>query len=847
MEIGLGTKIWEKVTQLSFDLFCTINREGTFIQVSESSFDILGYLNEDLIGSHYSHIVFPDDLAITQETTAEVLNGSSKKNFENHLVHKSGKLVSILWSAVWSEEDQLIYCVGRDVTETKKNRRVLRKSEKKYKTLFNDNPDLIYLENYDGLITEVNQSFCNILGVAMEDAVNNTANTFLPSEMETVSTAALQQALLGNTIRFDLELITGNNERRIYDAIKQPIIIDGEVDCVQTIAKDITPMVRSYNTIQQQAQKLNTIFESITDCFVMLDRNWNFAYINKAAEELLCMNPDYYLGKNVWQEIPEIVNGEIYNNYHQAVATGKSVHFETYYQAVSLWLEITAFPSEEGLSIYFNDISELVRSRQELEKMSLVASRTTNSVIIMDAQSRIEWVNNSFINLTGYTLEEALGLKPFEVLGGPETDQEKINYMLDKVSKGESYIAEVLYYKKSGEKVWLHIEGTPVFDEHGKVIKRISVHTDVTERIKSHLELTKLSLVASKTNNSVLIADKDWRIEWVNEGFIKLMGYTLQEASGKRPSQLLHNHKTNRKTYELLEPKLLQGEPISFEVLNVKKSGEEVWVNVEISPILDDKGAICQFVEVQTDITALQKSKIELSTLAKDLYSRNSDLQQFTYIVSHNLRSPVANTLGLANLLITTNKNSELYETLLTNLQQSVRQIDTVLNDMNTILSIRDSKHNIEQEAVNVSEVFEQALLSLQKQVEKSGGQIKNEIPANLAVKAYKAYVYSIFYNLLSNAIKYRSEERPLQVQVRCLENSDKGALLSFSDNGSGFDLAKAKNQVFKLYKRFHTNKKGSGIGLYLIKTHLEVMGGHIEVNSEVGKGTEFQIYLPKI
>ena len=847
MEASLGTKIWEKVTQISFDLFCTIDSNGTLIQVSESSINILGYLSEELIGSNYRNIVFSGDLELTEKTTGQVLDGMELRNFENHLVHKNGQLVSVLWSGVWSEEDQLIYCVGRDITETKKNRQILKKSEKKYKALFADNPDLIFLENHAGLITDVNQSFCHTLGVAMEDAVNSPSYSFLPPEMEMLSKAAFQQALSGNTIRFDLELIAKNNERRIYDAIKQPIIINGKVDCIQTIAKDITPMVRSYNTIQQQAQKLNTIFESITDCFVMLDRNWNFSYINKAAEELLKMNREYFIGKNVWQEIPEIVNGEIYNNYHQAVATGKTVHFETYYQVAGLWLEIKAFPSEEGLSIYFNDISELVSSRQELERMSLVASKTTNSVLIMDPAGRIEWVNEAFTNLTGYTLPEVTGKRPVDFLRGKATCLETINQITAKIDQGEKYNAEALYYTKSGEEIWFYIEGNPVFNEEGEIIKRISIHIDITERIKSHQELTKLSLVASKTKNSVLIADKNWRIEWVNEGFTKLMGYTLPEAQGKRPSQLLHNHKTDRKTYETLEPKLLKGEPISFEVLNITKFGKEVWVNVEISPVLDDNGKICQFIEVQTDITALQKSKIELSTLAKDLYSRNSDLQQFTYIVSHNLRSPVANTLGLANLLLTTKKDSELYETLLTNLQQSVLQIDTVLNDMNTILSIRDSKFNLEQETVDVTEVFEQALLSLQKQVQKCNGQFINDLPPTLAVKGYKAYINSIFYNLLSNSIKYRSEERQLKVTIRCLENSEKGALISFKDNGIGFDLAKVKNQVFKLYKRFHTNKKGSGIGLYLIKTHLEVMGGQIEVNSEVGKGTEFQIYLPKI
>ncbi|MBF9251674.1 hypothetical protein I2I11_00035 [Pontibacter sp. 172403-2] len=99
---------------------------------------------------------------------------------------------------------------------------------------------------------------------------------------------------------------------------------------------------------------------------------------------------------------------------------------------------------------------------------------------------------------------------------------------------------------------------------------------------------------------------------------------------------------------------------------------------------------------------------------------------------------------------------------------------------------------------------------------------------------------------MLSNAINYRSRDRSLVVHIKCFGNTEKGTLISFSDNGSGFDMDKAGDDVFKLYKRFHTDKRGRGIGLYLVKTHLEAMGGHVEVSSQLGVGTKFLIYLPK-
>jgi signal transduction histidine kinase len=124
------------------------------------------------------------------------------------------------------------------------------------------------------------------------------------------------------------------------------------------------------------------------------------------------------------------------------------------------------------------------------------------------------------------------------------------------------------------------------------------------------------------------------------------------------------------------------------------------------------------------------------------------------------------------------------------------------------------------------------------------GGQVRLTVPDGLRISGNRAYLYSIFYNLLSNAIKYRSPARVLDVAIDCVAEDGGGARLSFTDNGSGFDTYKAGSEVFQLYKRFHTNQRGRGIGLFLVKTHVEAMGGKIEVTSAVDAGTRFLIHL---
>jgi PAS domain S-box-containing protein len=228
----------------------------------------------------------------------------------------------------------------------------------------------------------------------------------------------------------------------------------------------------------------------------------------------------------------------------------------------------------------------------------------------------------------------------------------------------------------------------------------------------------------------------------------------------------------------------------------------------------------------------------------QEMYRQHKDLQQFTYIVSHNLRAPLANAIGLVDLLGTEDRHSPDYDKLLENLHDSTQQLDTVLRDINSILSIRDRQDMEEPEHVPLADVVQQARLNLDGPLTQCGAEVTLNIPPDLLVLGNQAYLYSIFFNLLSNSIKYRSAERALRIDITAGPAPHGGVRVDVTDNGSGFDTEKAGLDVFRLYKRFHTTQPGRGMGLYLVKTHVETMGGRIEVQSTVNVGTRFTLHL---
>ncbi|MGB1242780.1 MAG: sensor histidine kinase, partial [Chitinophagales bacterium] len=230
--------------------------------------------------------------------------------------------------------------------------------------------------------------------------------------------------------------------------------------------------------------------------------------------------------------------------------------------------------------------------------------------------------------------------------------------------------------------------------------------------------------------------------------------------------------------------------------------------------------------------------------LNESLTRQNKDLQQFTYITSHNLREPVSNLLGLLELYNDKDLDDPVNQIVIDGFKEVSTNMDTMLRDLSRVIAAKN-KAKPPKETIVFLEILHLIRQNLKTQIQAKNTQINQHLEvANIF--SIRSYIQSILYNLISNALKYRSSKRDLTIDIHTRLLNQDTVHISIIDNGMGIDLELNKDNLFGLYTRFHPQIEGKGLGLHLVKSHIESMGGRIEVESEVDKGTTFHIYLPK-
>ncbi len=324
--------------------------------------------------------------------------------------------------------------------------------------------------------------------------------------------------------------------------------------------------------------------------------------------------------------------------------------------------------------------------------------------------------------------------------------------------------------------------------------------------------------------------------------FYELLGIELRDIPANfNPLNLIHPDDRESFNKNQLSNKISNTNYTELRLKNV--DGNYIYVFSTAKPIKNEENVLTKITGVIVNINPLKNKEHELVKVSEELMRSNSELKKFAYITSHNLRAPVVNISTLMEMVDKEQINSE-NSLIIEKLDASVKRLSSTMDDLIEVVS-HDENEDTKLVPLSFDVEFDNALESMEYLIKDMNIKIEKDFSKAPLIRYSKKFLDSIYLNLLSNAIKFRSKERSLKI-ILSTEYTNNHVLLKVTDNGTGIDLKKNGHKIFGLYQRFHQQIDGKGIGLFIIKSHLESLNGKIEVESEPDKGTTFKLYFKR-
>ena len=401
------------------------------------------------------------------------------------------------------------------------------------------------------------------------------------------------------------------------------------------------------------------------------------------------------------------------------------------------------------------------------------------------------------------------------------------------------YLPEVLEYKSP--------------EELQKIIDNQAKELLITNK---HLAESEKQFRALVNHNPDIITriNKNRTYTFINESLNRIRGVDVNQIIGKSIYELRDPKDTvnNEIFIKALDSVFETKKSLSYEFTSHTLTSSKCFFSINLIPLQNNENdEIEDILTVTKDITvqkmnelSLQEHVANLQLLAEKLENKRRILEDFTYIVSHNLRSPVANLAALINLIQEDNQG-DMRDILLQKLFIAFEKLSTTVYDLTTVVQIRN-EIQIEKELLFFNKMLENQIINLETQIKEADAEIEYDFSDCESIAYPRIYLESIFLNMLTNALKYRSEERKTKIIFKSF--IDFNGVISFTceDNGLGIDMQKHGYKLFGLNKTFHNHPDAKGFGLFITKNQIESLGGSISAHSEVNHGTIFTIIFNK-
>lgn len=486
---------------------------------------------------------------------------------------------------------------------------------------------------------------------------------------------------------------------------------------------------------------------------------------------------------------------------------------------------------------------ELETNTRRYEELLNISAVSPEIHCILDYSGKVLFINDAVTNILEYSVEEAIGLSIWDFF-----HRDDLNRVVKTIEEGlrnkiKEFAIDFRIISKTGVTRWLS------WSMIAKKRRWYAYGRDITESKKVEQELRRLSFVASKVNNAVVINDANNHVTWVNEAFEKITGFNLDDLKGKRLGDLIAGPKTDMELLAQTRELSRQNQSFTVDLLAYRKDKQPIWLSVYNTVVFNEAGKVEIEVEIIIDITEKKQAEREMVEAREQALQLSEAKEMFLSVMSHEIRTPLNAVLGMTHLLMENDPKASQLEDL-NILKFSGENLLNIINDILDFTKMETGNLQLESLPFNIKALTADIVTSLYVSATKKGNTLEllgqDQVPANLL--GDKTRLYQILMNLLGNAIKF-TDQGKITLQLKLLDEDETHARIHFEIKDTGIGIPEDKlSYVFETFTQAKTDISrkygGTGLGLAITRKLLELHNSGIEVKSKEGEGTTFSFTL---